>query len=154
MRANARLLLDVNRRANPADGPDPIRLLDDVGLGEFLDAYPRLSGGMQQRVALIRAFALMDEPFAALDEMARADMRHLLGQLCEATSATVLFVTHSSPRRCSCRTESSSCPPDRGIRGHRRHRAAPAPVRRARGRPQFFAHETELRRLLQNGSAR
>ena len=56
---------------------------------------------MQQRVALVRAFALgssillMDEPFAALDEITRADMRHLLGRLCEQTGAAVLFVTHS-----------------------------------------------------------
>lgn len=100
--ANARLLLDVNRAANPAGAPDHVGLLRDVGLGEFLDAYPRqLSGGMQQRVALVRAFALgapillLDEPFAALDEITRADMRHLLARLCERIETTVVFVTHS-----------------------------------------------------------
>jgi NitT/TauT family transport system ATP-binding protein len=56
---------------------------------------------MQQRVALVRAFALgapillMDEPFAALDEMTRAEMRYLLLGLWERHGATVLFVTHS-----------------------------------------------------------
>ena len=56
---------------------------------------------MQQRVALVRAFALgapillMDEPFAALDEMTRAEMRYLLLGLWERHEATVLFVTHS-----------------------------------------------------------
>jgi NitT/TauT family transport system ATP-binding protein len=56
---------------------------------------------MQQRVALVRAFALdapvllMDEPFAALDEITRAEMRYLLLELCGGAPATVVFVTHS-----------------------------------------------------------
>jgi NitT/TauT family transport system ATP-binding protein len=100
--ANARLLLDVNPRTTPPDHPDPRDLLREVGLEQFLDAFPhQLSGGMQQRVALVRGFALgaplvvMDEPFAALDEITRADMRHLLAQLLQRHPATVLFVTHS-----------------------------------------------------------
>ena len=103
--ANARLLLDINRSASPVTpsvGVDD--LLDEVGLGDFRDSYPHeLSGGMQQRVGLVRAFAidapilLMDEPFAALDELTRTDMRHLLGRLCEPLGTTVLFVTHSVP---------------------------------------------------------
>ena len=102
VKANARLLLDVNTRANPADAVDPVELLHEVGLGEFLQAYPHeLSGGMQQRVALVRALALhapllvMDEPFAALDEITRAEMRSILNRLVEARGVTVLFVTHS-----------------------------------------------------------
>ncbi len=102
---NARLLLDVNRRASPTTPSVSVDdLLVEVGLGDFRDAYPHeLSGGMQQRVGLVRAFAidapilLMDEPFAALDEMTRTDMRHLLGRLCEPLGTTVLFVTHSIP---------------------------------------------------------
>ena len=88
--------------AQPARRPDPDELLADVGLADFAGAYPHeLSGGMQQRVALVRAVALgaplllMDEPFAALDEITRADMRHLLARLCEPLATTVLFVTHS-----------------------------------------------------------
>ena len=56
---------------------------------------------MQQRVSLARALALrapvllLDEPFAALDEITRADMRHLLADVCEPLATTVLFVTHS-----------------------------------------------------------
>src|SRR6056297_460458 len=103
--ANARLLLDVNRRASPTTPSVSVDdLLVEVGLGDFRDTYPHeLSGGMQQRVGLVRAFAidapilLMDEPFAALDEMTRTDMRHLLGRLCEPLGTTVLFVTHSIP---------------------------------------------------------
>ncbi len=102
VRENARLLLDVNRAANPAQPDDIDGLLREVGLGDFLDASPHeLSGGMQQRVALVRALALhapllvMDEPFAALDEITRAEMRVLLTRLVEGRGATVLFITHS-----------------------------------------------------------
>ncbi|MGI9644962.1 MAG: ABC transporter ATP-binding protein [Ilumatobacteraceae bacterium] len=101
--ANARLLLDINRGASPTNPSVSVDdLLTEVGLDDFRDAYPHeLSGGMQQRVGLVRAFALdapillMDEPFAALDEMTRADMRHLLGRLCEPLGTTIVFVTHS-----------------------------------------------------------
>lgn len=100
--ANARLLLDVDQRRNPRHHPDPAVLLDEVGLGGFADRYPHeLSGGMQQRVALVRGFSLgaplvlMDEPFAALDEITRAEMRELLARLLHRHPATVVFVTHS-----------------------------------------------------------
>jgi NitT/TauT family transport system ATP-binding protein len=103
--ANARLLLDLNRSASTSTPSVSVdELLDEVGLGEFRDAHPHeLSGGMQQRVGLVRAFALdapvllMDEPFAALDEITRAEMRHLLGSLRERLGTTVVFVTHSIP---------------------------------------------------------
>ncbi len=77
-------------------------LLEAVGLAGFTSAYPHeLSGGMQQRASLVRAFALgapillMDEPFAALDEITRADMRYLLLDLWSRIGTTVVFVTHS-----------------------------------------------------------
>jgi NitT/TauT family transport system ATP-binding protein len=99
---NARLLLDINRRAGSTPSVSTSDLLGEVGLSDFGDAYPHeLSGGMQQRVGLVRAFALdapillMDEPFAALDEMTREEMRHLLMRLCEPLGTTVVFVTHS-----------------------------------------------------------
>jgi NitT/TauT family transport system ATP-binding protein len=103
VRANAELLLDVNRAASATRRTASVDdLLDAVGLTDFADARPHeLSGGMQQRVGLVRAFALdapllvMDEPFAALDELTRAEMRHLLTRLREPNGATVVFVTHS-----------------------------------------------------------
>jgi NitT/TauT family transport system ATP-binding protein len=102
VRANARLLLDVNRAATRATANDPEALLERVGLGGFANAYPhQLSGGMQQRVALVRALTLgapllaMDEPFAALDEITRAEMRDLLNQLITGREVTTIFVTHS-----------------------------------------------------------
>lgn len=102
---NVSFLSTLHRRsdARPPLLPSEISdLLSAVGLDEFTGAYPHeLSGGMQQRVSLVRAFALgapillMDEPFAALDEITRADMRYLLLELWQRTQATVLFVTHS-----------------------------------------------------------
>ena len=102
VRANARLLTDVNRRANPPDAPDPVALLEHVGLGEFMDALPHeLSGGMQQRVALVRAFALgsplllMDEPFAALDALTREQLYQDLQRIWQERRKTIIFVTHN-----------------------------------------------------------
>ena len=76
-------------------------LLDAVGLGDFLDRYPReLSGGMRQRAAIVRALVhdppllLMDEPFGALDALTREQMRVDLEELWLRTPKTVLFVTH------------------------------------------------------------
>ena len=102
---NVTLLTELNRGAllhRPLTPAQIAALLNRVGLAGFASAYPReLSGGMQQRVSLVRAFALgapillMDEPFAALDEITRADMRYLLANLWEHSGTTVVFVTHS-----------------------------------------------------------
>lgn len=77
-------------------------LLASVGLGAVADRHPaQLSGGMQQRVAVARAFAtrpdvlLLDEPFSALDELTAEALRARLLALWEQTGATVVMVTHS-----------------------------------------------------------
>ena len=73
-----------------------------VGLEKFLGAYPReLSGGMKMRVAIARAMVtnprliLMDEPFAALDEITRFKLNNDLLELKAQIGCTVVFVTHS-----------------------------------------------------------
>jgi NitT/TauT family transport system ATP-binding protein len=73
-----------------------------VGLSDFADAYPReLSGGMKMRVSLARALVtepdilLMDEPFAALDEITRFRLNNDLLALWRDLNKTVIFVTHS-----------------------------------------------------------
>jgi len=78
------------------------RLLRTVGLWEFRDRYPyQLSGGMQQRLAIVRALAngpkilLMDEPFGALDALTREKMQEELHAIWRRTGMTVLFITHS-----------------------------------------------------------
>lgn len=81
--------------------------LTRVGLIDFARAYPHeLSGGMQQRTAIARAFAvdpellLMDEPFSGLDELTARSMRELLLGLWQETRKTVLFVTHNCFEAC------------------------------------------------------
>jgi NitT/TauT family transport system ATP-binding protein len=78
------------------------QVLDRVGLAEFAKTYPReLSGGMRMRVSLARALVtdpellLMDEPFAALDEITRFRLNNDLLALWQALGKTVVFVTHS-----------------------------------------------------------
>ena len=72
-----------------------------VGLSKFANAYPHeLSGGMKQRVAVARAFAVdppvlyMDEPFGALDEQTRVSLANELMALWDRMRKTVVFITH------------------------------------------------------------
>jgi NitT/TauT family transport system ATP-binding protein len=78
-----------------------VRYLEMVDLGDCARQYPsQLSGGMQQRVGIARAFSiepgvlLMDEPFSHLDAITSRTLRRELHELWDATGKTVLFVTH------------------------------------------------------------
>ena len=77
-------------------------VLEKVGLSQFAHVYPReLSGGMKMRVSIARAMItkprllLMDEPFAALDEMTRFKLNNDTLALWQAQQFTTIFVTHS-----------------------------------------------------------
>jgi sulfonate transport system ATP-binding protein len=73
-----------------------------MGLADFANAWPKtLSGGMRQRLAIARAYAvrpqflLMDEPFGALDAQTRSAMQDLLIEVLQAEGKTVMLITHS-----------------------------------------------------------
>ena len=97
---NIRFPFEIKR-----EEPDTKRieqLLERVGLAGFGGKFPReLSGGMQQRAAIVRALSfnpsvlLMDEPFGALDAFTRDEMNMLVEEIWLETQKTILFITHN-----------------------------------------------------------
>ena len=99
---NVRLPLEVVKYPEEQRIARCEHLLEMVGLSKFRGNYPHeLSGGMKQRVAIVRALAwnpsilLMDEPFSALDELTKAQLQDDLLDLWSREKKTVLFVTHN-----------------------------------------------------------
>jgi NitT/TauT family transport system ATP-binding protein len=99
---NVYLPLRLRGMSKTAARPMIEEALETVGLADFQKAYPReLSGGMKMRVSIARALVtkpkllLMDEPFAALDEITRQKLNDDVLKLWKSTGIGVVFVTHS-----------------------------------------------------------
>ena len=102
VRRNVQLPLDLAHVGRREADSRVNEALAQVGLSEFVDVYPHaLSGGMKMRVSLARALVtdpdilLMDEPFAALDEITRFKLNNDLLTLWRKLNKTIVFVTHS-----------------------------------------------------------
>lgn len=98
---NAILAIEIEGRKRKDARAEALRMLPEFGLSGFADHYPhQLSGGMRQRVALMRTFLfrrelmLLDEPFGALDALTRTMMQRWLLQVWEKNTRTILFITH------------------------------------------------------------
>jgi NitT/TauT family transport system ATP-binding protein len=99
---NVYLPLRLRGVSKSAARPQIMETLASVGLADFEKSYPReLSGGMKMRVSIARALVtrpkllLMDEPFAALDEITRQKLNDDVLRLWRQSAITVIFVTHS-----------------------------------------------------------
>lgn len=98
---NTLIGLEVNKNLNDEKEEKVLDLLNTYGLSEFIDKYPRnLSGGMRQRVALIRTLAvepdilLLDEPFSALDYQTRLAVSDDVYKIIKKEKKTAIIVTH------------------------------------------------------------
>ncbi len=98
---NCLIGLEINNASNKKNKDKVISLLNKYGLGDFMNKYPSsLSGGMRQRVALIRTLAtdpdilLLDEPFSALDYQSRLKLSDDIYKIIKEENKTVVMVTH------------------------------------------------------------
>lgn len=103
LRQNIEFVLAAGKFARTEWAGRVDKVLDLVELSKFADFYPlQLSGGMQQRASIARAFAiepdilLMDEPFSALDELTAHRLRQNLLNIWAAFRSTILFVSHNA----------------------------------------------------------
>ena len=101
VKKNVMFGLEINNYGTVESERQALQWLQLVGLEKFADAYPhQLSGGMKQRVAIVRALAtqprilLMDEPFGALDAQTRFRMQAHLLEIWRKIDITIVFITH------------------------------------------------------------
>jgi NitT/TauT family transport system ATP-binding protein len=145
---------DKERRRKRID--EMLELVELQGFGEH---HPwQLSGGMQQRVAIARALSfdpallLMDEPFGALDEMTRERLNAELLRIWQASSSTVVFVTHSIAEAVFLSTRVVVMSPRPGRISRIIPIDLPQPRSTAtREEPRFFELATEVREALHMG---
>jgi len=158
-RANVRLPLDLARVPSEETTARADAALDRVGLSGFGNAYPReLSGGMRMRVSIARALVakpkllLMDEPFAALDEMTRQELNDDLLRLWRADGLTIVFVTHSVYESTYLSTRTVVLTPRPGrVLAEVASERMPAPDPAYRFTTQFADHANEVTSALRNG---
>lgn len=98
---NALLGLELTGRLTDESRSEVMKLLDGMGLGNTANQYPhQLSGGMRQRVALVRTLAtnpdllLLDEPFSALDYQTKLQLEDLIVETLQERGKTGILVTH------------------------------------------------------------
>jgi NitT/TauT family transport system ATP-binding protein len=101
VKKNVMFGLEINGHGKSDAEREAMQWLQLIGLEKFADSYPhQLSGGMKQRVAIVRALAnqprilLMDEPFGALDAQTRCRMQAHLLEIWRKIDITILFITH------------------------------------------------------------
>jgi NitT/TauT family transport system ATP-binding protein len=101
VRKNVMFGLEINGKDHYEAEQQAMQWLQLVGLEKFAECHPhQLSGGMKQRVAIVRALAnqprilLMDEPFGALDAQTRARMQAHLLEIWRKIDITIVFITH------------------------------------------------------------
>jgi NitT/TauT family transport system ATP-binding protein len=101
VKKNVMFGLEVNGHGKNESEREAMQWLQLIGLEKFADVYPhQLSGGMKQRVAIVRALAnqprilLMDEPFGALDAQTRCRMQAHLLEIWRKIDITIVFITH------------------------------------------------------------
>jgi NitT/TauT family transport system ATP-binding protein len=131
-RDNVRLPLDLAAVPREEANARAEAALARVGLAEFWRVHPRaLSGGMRMRVSIARALAarpqllLMDEPFAALDEISREALNEDLLRLWREDGLTIVFVTHSVYESTFLSTRIVTLTPRPGRVAHEYHLASP-----------------------------
>jgi ABC-type taurine transport system ATPase subunit len=132
-----------------------------VGLLDFRNLYPyQLSGGMQQRLAIVRALVndpkvlLMDEPFGALDALTREKMQEELHAVWRRTRMTVVFITHSVEEAVYLGTEVVVMSPRPGRivqrieSGFSRRTADRDNIRTIKASPEFVAMREQILGLI------
>jgi NitT/TauT family transport system ATP-binding protein len=146
------------KRLTPSEKASLVReALDAVGLTAFAGHYPwQLSGGMQQRVAIARAVAfrpeilLLDEPFASVDALTRADLEDVTLRLRAEFGITMLLVTHDIDEAVylSDRVFVLSPPPSVIVREIAIPLSQPREQERTRSDAAFLALRNEIHRLI------